>query len=363
MEKLGDKKLTANELTFILIGIMLDISVAGLPNGVTKVAKQDGWISVILGAIYPLYIAFIAIYVSKNHPNENILMLSKKYLGKVLGNILNILFLLSFVLYYPPLVSLVAIIAKVYVVPFLSPLKIYVFLIVLGIFTAKRGIKLIGKLCTITFYMVLVIVIVSFFIIKEGSILNVSPIFGSGIKNIALGSIDSGYDYALIELVFIIYPFIDDKTKTQKAILKSVVYTCVIYTWITFISIYYMGYSIINKTSWAFFSVTEAIKLEVLNNFRYIFIFLWLIIAIKSSALINYICGFFIENIKGKKVDLGTYMFIGGLVIVLVFKYYPEQISRNKVIDITAKYSIIFNCIYVTLIAILIFINKKRIKT
>lgn len=359
MEKLGNKKITANELTFILIGIMLDVSVAGLPNRVTKIAKQDGWISVILGAIYPLYVALLAIYVSKNHPDENILILSKKYLGTVVGTFLNILFLFSFFSYYPPLVSLVATIGRTYVVPFLSGTKIYVFTIVLGIFCARKGLKVIGKICTIAFYLVLVIIIVSTFVIKDGSVLNISPILGSGVKNILAGIIESGYDYALLELAFILYPFIDDKSKTKKAILNSVLYSWLIYVWITFISIYYIGSEVISKTYWAFFSVTEGIKLEILNNFRYIFIFFWLIVAMKSATLINYIFGVFLEDIRGKKIDIGTYMVIGGIVLFLIVNYYKENLSRNMMIEVTSKYSIIFNFIYITLISVLIFISKR----
>lgn len=359
MEQNVSGKITANEFTFILIGIMLDVSVASLPNGVAEIAKQDGWISVIIGALYPLYIGVLAIYVSKKHPNENILILSKKYLGSILGNICNILFLVSFFSYYPPLISLVGIIGRTYVVPFLSDYKIHLFLILVGIFAANKGIKLIGKVCTISFYIVLLIVIVSFFVLKDGTFLNISPILGSGVKNIAKSSIESGYDYALLELAFVIYPFVDDKTKTSKAILSSILYVCLIYGWISFISIYYMGADIINKTYWSFFTVTEAIKLEVLNNFRYIFVFLWLIVALKSSAIMTYICGFFVENIRGKKSGLEIYILAGVMALLIASFYYKENLSRNMLIEITSRYSIIFNCIYVTIISIFVFIHRR----
>ena len=104
--------LTPNEVTFILIGIMLDVTVASLPNDVIATAKQDGWISVLIGAIYPLYVALLAIYVSGKFPKDNILALSKRYLGKTIGTILNFLFLLSFFSYFPPLISTIGIIVR-----------------------------------------------------------------------------------------------------------------------------------------------------------------------------------------------------------------------------------------------------------
>ena len=43
--------LTPNEVTFILMGIIIDVTVASLPNDVMVAARQDGWISVLIGAI------------------------------------------------------------------------------------------------------------------------------------------------------------------------------------------------------------------------------------------------------------------------------------------------------------------------
>ena len=94
-----------------------------------------------------------------------------------------------------------------------------------------------------------------------------------------------------MELIFLIYPFINDSSKIKSSALKAVGFTAIIYTWITFITIYYMGKDIIPKTIWSFFTVTSAVKVEVINNFRYIFAFFWIIIAIKSVLfLIMYVC-------------------------------------------------------------------------
>ena len=158
--------LTPNEVTFILIGIMLDVTAANLPNEVIATAKQDGWISVLIGASYPLYVALLAIYVSGKFPRENILVLSKRYLGKTLGTILNFLFLLSFFSYFPPLLSVIGIIIRTEAVPILTPLKIYVVLSFVGVYAASRGIKVLGRICAITFWMVLAIIIPTIAILK-----------------------------------------------------------------------------------------------------------------------------------------------------------------------------------------------------
>ena len=354
--------LTPNEVTFLLIGIMLDVSTASLPNGVIATAKQDGWISVLIGAAYPLYVALIAIYVSGKHPKENILVLSKRYLGKTLGTILNFLFLVSFFSYFPPLISNVSIIIRTDVVSILSPLKIYVVLFFVGVYTASKGIKVLGRLCTITFCMVLVIIIPTTFILKQGSYLNISPIFGTGIVNILKGSLASAYDYSLLELIFLIYPFINDKSKIKSAALKAVGFTAIIYTWITFITIYYMGKDIIPKTIWSFFTVTEAVQVAVVNNFRYIFIFFWIIIAVNSASIFNYVCMFILDHLKKIKSKKVIYVIMAVVVIMIAKTYYGDELAMAEITKYTSPISIVFNLLYITLTASLIWIKKGGAK-
>ena len=351
--------LTPNEVTFILIGIMLDVTATSLPNGVIATAKQDGWISALLGAIYPLYIVFLAVYVSGKFPRENILVLSKRYLGKTLGNILNFLFLLSFFSYFPPLISTIGIIVRTEAIPFLSSIKIYVALFFIGVYAASKGIKVLGRLSTITFWMIIAIMIPTISILKQGSYLNISPVFGTGIVNIIKGSVYSAYDYSLMELIFLIYPFINDSSKIKSAALKATGFIAIIYTWITFITIYYMGKDIIPKTIWSFFTVTEAVQIDVVNNFRYVFTFFWIIIAFKSVAIFNYVCMFFLENFKKIKDKKVIYVIMSVVVIMIAKTYYGDRVDMEEIIKYTLPISVIYNLIYLTLIASLIWIKKE----
>jgi spore germination protein len=354
--------LTPNEVTFILIGIMLGITSARLPNGVMATAKQDGWISIIIGAIYPLYITLLAVYVSGEFPKQNILVLSKKYLGKTLGTILNFLFLISFLSYLPAAIAVVGIITRTDAIPVLTPFKIYVVLIFIGIYASSKGIKVLGRICSITFWMVLVIMIPTIAILKEGSYLNISPIFGTGIVSILKGSLTCVYNYSLMELIFLIYPFINDSRKIKSAALKAAGFTTIIYTWITFITIYYMGKDIIPKTIWSFFTVTGAVKVEIITNFRYVFVFFWIIIEIKSLAILNYVCVFILEDIKKIKNKKIIYVVMAVVVIMITKTYYGDLLAMDQITKYTAPISTIYNLIYLTLITSLIWIKKGGIK-
>lgn len=350
--------LTPNEITYILIGIMIGVSTVSLPNDVTATAKQDGWISVIIGAIYPLYVAFIAIYISGKFPKENILVLSKKYLGKVIGTILNFLFLLSFFCYFPSIISGVGFIIRTYAVPLLTPLKIYSVILFFVAYAASKGIKILGRISSFSFLILLGIILPSIYILKQGSHLNVSPILGAGLLNIFKATKDSIYYYACIELIFLIYPLINDSSKIKSSLLKAVGITCILYTWITFITIYYMGTTIIQKTTWSFFTVTEGVKLEIITNFRYVFIFFWILVELKTIALFYYACIFIFEDIKKVKNKEVIYVLMSIIIISITMIFYGDMLARDKIGGYTSMISTIYNLIYITFIAVLVWIKK-----
>ena len=138
-----------------------------------------------------------------------------------------------------------------------------------------------------------------------------------------------------MELIFLIYPFINDSSKIKSSALKAVGFTAIIYTWITFITIYYMGKDIIPKTIWSFFTVTEAVKVEIVNNFRYIFVFFWIIIAIKSAAIFNYVCVFILDDIKKIKSKKIIYVVMAVVVIMhckdLLWRYVSDGMKLQNI--------------------------------
>lgn len=87
--------LTESQLTFMFIGSLIGITLLSLPLDPIKIAKQDAWIASFLGMIYPTYVVFIAIYIRKNTLKKYSRFEQKIY-GKILGNILNLIFISFF---------------------------------------------------------------------------------------------------------------------------------------------------------------------------------------------------------------------------------------------------------------------------
>lgn len=359
MDKNQDSCLTPGQLTFILVGVMIGGAALTLPLDVLKNAKQDGWISCILGSVYPLYFIFIAQYMHKKFPEQNILIISKKFLGKFLGTILNLIFVLFFLLVLTEAAAGIANVLIIYMVPFLNNYKIIITLLLTPAFVVYKGIKTIGKINEVVFYITLAVFFIPIAALKEGSILNIMPIFGSGIINIIKATKETMLAYSGVEIIFLIYPFFKDNKKLKKCGIISVIITGVIYVWFTFVSIFYLGIEIIPKFMWPVVTVTEAVTIPVINSFRYVFMSLYTIIMLRVLSNCYYAFAFGISEIT-KKISRKLVVVVSYPLVCYLSILYKNPTTRGDFLGKVVPIYAVFNVVYVTIIALLIIIKKDK---
>lgn len=357
-----DKNLSENQIMAMAVGFMIGIGILALPSALTKDAKQDAWIAAIIGGIYPVIIGLAAVYMCKYFPQDNILVLSKKYLGKILGTVCNFVFMMFFYIYVITGVVGFSNIFRVYATPFLTALKMQVALIIIIIYTQSKGIKVIAKLNELAFYTVCILMTFLSVGFLKGNIKYVEPVFGVGVSNILKSSIESAYAYSGIEQIFLIYPLMEDKKKLKSAVFKAVGITVFFYTWVTFISIYFLGYKVTGKTLWPVFLVSESISISIINSFKSIFLLAWTGIMCKllgnEYASTVYIAKD-VFNIKARWAKWSMHV-IAVVIMFYSFTKMPTPMARSEFLGKVIPLITIYIFIYVGSIVIFIFFDKNK---
>lgn len=358
MKKVNNNVLTSNQFMFILIGSMIGIGVLNLPNDVVKNAKQDGWISVSIGAIYPLYIVIMSLFIYKKFPNNNILFVNKKCFGKILGTLLNILLCLYFLLYITAVAAGLSNVLRTVIINFLPSIKVLIVIVFLGAYTAYKGLKVLGRTNESIFYLTLVMCLIPLVALVKGKLLNLSPILGSGVVNIIKASKESAFSYAGIEIILLIYPYVSENRKLRKAAIKSIIITALIYTWIVFITIYGLGIDIIPTYMASFPVVVKYVEVPIINNFRFIFMIMWALIVFKTISNYYYAIGSILSNLFSKTSYNKICIIIYPLIVFLSTRYVNEPIRRSFLRNIVPKCTIMMMS-YVLITVILVYIRKE----
>lgn len=349
--------LTPNQFTILLISAMSGVGSMYIPNAVIKYANQDGWISTILGSIYPLYMLLLANYIYKKFPKDNILVLSKKYLGSFLGSILNFIFITFFIFVLTSEFSGLSNIVIVYVVPFLKEYQIFLASLIPVVYIVYKGIKPIGKLCEVLFYTSIILIFILLGSLKYGNILNLMPVFGSGIINIIKASKETLFFYSGMETIFLIYPYFKDSDKFLKCGLASIFFVIFIYALSTFLAIYYLGPDVVSKFLWPVIQLSDSINISIINSFRYLFLSGFSLVIFRCLSIYYFSSSYGLSQLI-KKVSLKKFSLILYPVTICLSLLYGTPVMRREYSGkIIALYTT-FNLVYISLIAILISLKK-----
>jgi spore germination protein len=357
MKKVGVNEITYHQFMYITIGTMIGIGVLSLPNQLAGVSRQDGWISAIIGAWYPLYIVLLCMYISKRFPEDDILSVSKKCFGRFAGSLLNLIFSMQFFVFMTSAATGLINLSRLEMVQFLTVTKLAIIILALGLYVTFLGLKVVGRMNELVFYLLVAFLFFPLIALKDGSILNVSPILGSGITNILKGSMESGFSYSGVEIILLIYPNMVDKNRLKSAALKSVIITGFVYMYITFLTIYFVGPDVILKAYWPVLMLNETINLPFINSFRFIFMYIWLIILFKT--VINNYYGFTHGISKSFfRLDIRKICFIVyPFVLYTVSKIDNEAARRNMTLKLS-PFTIIFNLLFLTILTIIVKFKK-----
>ncbi|MCY6355151.1 GerAB/ArcD/ProY family transporter [Clostridium sp. ZS2-4] len=358
MNNTSNKFLSCNQITALLIAIAIGPGSLKLANILVLKLQQDAWISSIIALLNPLYMILVSSYIIKKYPNDNILSLSNQYFGNTFGNLLNLCFSLMCTIYISTVTSDLVRFSRIYFVSFLSPLKVVIVCITLTYFAVYKGLSTLAKICEISMYLLIFITIFSLSSLKYGSILNIQPVFSLSLKDILKGSILTAYSYSGFEYLLIFHPFAKDTSTIKKASLKAVLISGFIWVWSVFSTIYYLGIDIIPKSLWAYILVFESINVPLINNFRYIFMFVWCFIVFRINAVNAFISSFILNHVT--KIDINKILlFLYFLSLILSLQFVDVSFYK-KVIDLISPILFVFNVIYVSSIALMVLIKGKN---
>ncbi|WP_291634160.1 endospore germination permease [Clostridium sp.] len=353
--------LEESEAIALVVGFIIGTAILSLPNAMVQDAKQDGWIAVLVGSLHPLYLALLAIYYAKKHPNQDILILSNIYLGRVLGTICKILLMVNFGIFTINAIVSLSNIFRSFITPFLSPIKIFVPALLVAIYLSDKGIKVLGKINKISLYVIAVLALALIPTLTSGNYLNLLPVFGTGVKNILSSSVGSALAYGGMEAIFLFYPLLRGKGKVKKVALKAVFIITAIYIWVTFICIYNLGYKVTSIALWPVLLVTASVNIPFLNDFRFLFMFLWSIVMFKIIANAHYAFTYILSDVLKIKDKKKTYWITFPIMLSLCL-IVKNEVQRRAILGYIVPKITLFILAYITIIGVLIFIKDKRRK-
>ncbi|WP_097026759.1 GerAB/ArcD/ProY family transporter [Clostridium peptidivorans] len=350
-------KITENQYRSIVESSMVAIGILTLSRLVSKNAYQDGWISVILGGIYPIIVVLSASFIDRKMNGCSFENINNKVYGKLLSKIILIAFSMRFIFSQATVIAGFTNVAKVVIVSFMSPYLIIFIVFLITLYTAINGLTLVGRLCELVSYLLIVLIIMMIAFSFGGNIINVRPFFSS-IKNIISAVPNSLYSYTGIELSYIVISFITNKNNTKKAGLQGVLFIIFTYASNVFVIIYCLGWEITSKNSYPILYLAATLEIPIIENLRTILMIIWTFIIFRILVCYLFGAGYCLSkafNMKYKASVIITLILssIGSLFML------PEY-NRVDILDKVTPYATAFGILWGVITSIIIVIKNKK---
>lgn len=337
--KIEIHRITKHQYIFILVGAMIGMGFLSLPADVAKKAYQQGWISIIVGGLYPLFITASAYFIGKRSNWSDFWTLNKSLYGKTITYIFGIAFFLNFLITEASVISGFSNSTNLLIASFFNPKIIASVVLGVAVYSSADGLGIIGRLSEFIFYLNTPAVLFSLLFLRWGSIRNIQPYMQS-LKETLSAVPETSYAYLGIEIAFFISTFVTDKKNLLKNGFISSFIAISVYTFQTIMLILFLGWEVTSKMAYPFLYAAENTRIEFISDLRSIFFLVWSGIILRTIGIYHFIISYCFSYLFKVEYKKSTRLCILP-VLILSFLMMPD-FNRKKALESITPLLIIF---------------------
>lgn len=218
---LENGKISNRQLIILVILFTIGDSILVLPSAIAHEAKENAWISMLLGIGIGLIAVWIFTSVNRLNPQLTLVDANNQILGRVFGTVLSLLYVAYFLICASANVREIGDFMTTQTMPE-TPLQaihiIFLLVVVMGIRLGLETFARAGEIFFPGFVVFFTLFII--FLLPQTHAENIQPVMAEGINPILRGSIQ-GSTFTIVELVIflMIMPYVNQPNKVLRSCL------------------------------------------------------------------------------------------------------------------------------------------------
>ncbi len=306
-------------MLFIITGTLIGTDIISLPSKASENSAQNGWISIIVGAVLPFIMVILIERACRLYPDMTLIDIVKTSLGKVVGTIAAVFFILFASYITIVVVRVFSEIAKLYLLPETPIPVIALTEIIIVAYVTIKGVKTLARLNEILFYLlvfsILMILLPS---IKLFDYTNILPVGNIGLLPIIKDGINTSFSYAGVDVMLVFYTLTGKKDEVMKAGIIAVAAVMTIYTLITAACILSLGSEAMQKIMFPPITMIKGVSLPVIERPETFFLTFWMVLTTKPAINYSYCACFSTARLLGVNIEKNAkYILIPYCIIIL----------------------------------------------
>lgn len=343
-------------LVFIINGVQVGVGLAGLPRVVYLDAKHDAWISVFLAGIITSVVLALMVQMLKQYDSADLYGIHVDIFGEWAGNSLNILYMIYMSLTFFIILMNYVEIVQVWIFPSLQTWQLSLVLILLVIYAVYGGIRVVVGVAFISVIGTIWLVVVLFVPLQFADYTHLFPIMNANMKQLLMGARSTTLSMLGFEIIMFVYPFVKEKQKTMLFVQIGNLFTTIIFTIATLISIVFFASNSLEKTIWPVLSMFKIVKLPNLERFEFIAVSFWMLIILPNMCFYLWAASKGFSRIMRRKQKWGVW-----IIAIAAFAgsfFVKARYQMNTMTDVAANVGFYFAFCYPVLLASIVLIKK-----
>ncbi|MFP7297974.1 GerAB/ArcD/ProY family transporter [Neobacillus niacini] len=347
-------------LLFVIHGAQTGVGLVGLPRVVFLKAQHDAWISVMAAGFITSVVLWFMITMLKQYDSADLYGIHLDVFGKWVGNSLSFIYMIyllsSFFVIFMNYIEIV----QVWIFPNLPTWQLAFVLIFLAIYAVYGGVRIIVGVAFLSVLGTIWILFIAFVPLRYGDFNHLFPIMNVSVGTILKGAHSTTLSMMGFELIMFFYPYIKEKKKSMKYAQIANVYTTLLFTMVTIISIVFFAGDSLKAAIWPVLSMFKIVRLPNLERFEFIAVSFWMLIILPNMCLYLWAASKGVSRIVGLKQKTGIWIF-AILAFVATF-FFQARYQMNTVTDLVAKTGFFAAICYPVVLSFIVFMKKWWVK-
>lgn len=331
------EKISIHQFTVLVILITIGDAILVLPAIVAQDAHQDAWISTILALLFGLLIVYLFTAVGNLYPKLNLVQYNIKILGKWVGSLVSLFFLVYLFLSITAHVRELGDFITTQILPE-TPIQVVHFLfIAIIIIGVRSGLEPIARTSELLFPIVFVFLMILFILVLPNVHFDwLQPMLENGIKPLLKGAlVATAFPFMELIVFLMILPSINQQEKIKKGFFTGVIIGGIVLILVVLLCILVLGEATTARNIYPTFTLARVIHIgEFIQRIEGIIAILWTITVFLKITLYTYALHVGLAHLL--KLDgyrmlawpFGMILFASAMLVSPNISYFNTVISR-----------------------------------
>ncbi|MBW7453532.1 endospore germination permease [Paenibacillus sepulcri] len=350
-------KISIQQITILVIFTTIGDSILFLPSMMTTAAKQDSWLSVLLGIPIGLFILWLMLRLSRMEARSTLFQMNQKLLGQFFGGILSVLFLMFFLVLTSGMLREISDFITTIILPQTPLYVIHFMMIIVMLFGIKLGLEPLARASEIFFpWFLLFFFSLVLLLLPQIQLTNMLPILGSGIGPVLHGMLYSvAFPFSELLVFLVIIPYVNEGTHLQRDLLLGSLFGGMIIFILVLLSTLVLGPTMTSFHIYPSYSLAKKISIgHFLERLEAMLAIIWIFSIFFKTVLYYYATVLGTAQLFRLKDYRMLAAPIGFILFGLAFYFSPNY---SYLTEITAKYWPFWDYTYIAAIVLLLLVS------